>query len=163
MGILVTQAEMISGFVESALYGTPPPPTHFLTVYACYNGRDYLYRILCIPLWCNCMGSRLQTLHGQSKSSHARGCMRSFLPQYHGVFTLTLALSGCRVIDVFQRWAVDIKTVYDGFLGSQDAALFFADTSQQTWKNAVYACQTILGDGVLVGHSCISPLYIPLT
>ncbi|EJF59543.1 hypothetical protein DICSQDRAFT_64803 [Dichomitus squalens LYAD-421 SS1] len=53
------------------------------------------------------------------------------------------------------RWVVDVKLIYDGFIGSADPALFFQDTSKQTWKNAVYACQTFLGDGVLIYRAYI--------
>ena len=55
---------------------------------------------------------------------------------------------------ILQRWIVDIKLVYDAFLRSTDPALYLQDTARLTWKNALFVCQTILGDGVVV---CFAP------
>ncbi|KZV76687.1 hypothetical protein PENSPDRAFT_622643 [Peniophora sp. CONT] len=65
----------------------------------------------------------------------------------HGVIfavaCLLWILSTIRVI-------VDSIHVYNGFLRSPDPELYFSDTTKETFKNAIYELQTLLGDGILI-------------
>lgn len=49
-----------------------------------------------------------------------------------------------------QRIGVDSNHVYTGFLRSEKPDLYFNDTTKETFKNAIYELQTLLGDGILV-------------
>ena len=57
----------------------------------------------------------------------------------------------------FKRIGVDSNHVYTGFLRSSNPELYFSDTTKETFKNAIYELQTLLGDGILV-RDCFFPL-----
>lgn len=155
MAILVPQAEMISAFVESALYGM------CLLDYCteCTRNMTIECRILCLLIRSHCLGARVSSFDYQSESTNVHHCFCLIHPKHDGLCAPLpnsdhnlLAFSSYHFF--LQRWIVDIKLVYDAFLRSTDPALYLQDTARLTWKNALFVCQTILGDGVVV---CFAP------
>ena len=49
-----------------------------------------------------------------------------------------------------QHLIVDANHVWQGFISSGDSDQFFQDVSKNTFKNALYELQTLVGDAIVV-------------
>ena len=95
------------------------------------------------------MDPNLSAQVSRSFSCYGRRCLPTILPEYPGALLSQMYMSQATYLSA-QRLAVDADHVWQGFIFSSNPDEFFDDVSKNTFKNAIYTVETLVGDAILV-------------
>lgn len=84
----------------------------------------------------------------RGRSFHVSRCLPPIYLEHHGAFPCSFNNDPLSFHS--QHVIVDANHVWQGFISSGNPDQFFEDISKDTFKNALYELETLVGDAILV-------------